>query len=190
MCLQGVGNPAKDLLKLLLLFLQHPDLGHGSDAPCRPPPPAWPRTDQRTPMPQSTSHAPACHRLSLSEPHVQSKAGGTRNPEPRTLNPYLLAYRDEMRSAVLDHEPSSCPGSNGNSFAVADRPQPVGRDAQRDQVVARRQRRRSPSARLYSAVPRSSEWPSIVTIQVRVFLHQRGVVVQRLLARIVDVILS
>src|ERR671936_2117841 len=31
--------------------------------------------------------------------------------------------------------------------------------------------RRSPSARLYSAVPRSSQWPSIVTVQVEYFFR-------------------
>src|SRR5881296_2571252 len=32
--------------------------------------------------------------------------------------------------------------------------------------------RRSPRARLYSAVPRSSQWPSIVTVQVPYFLSR------------------
>ena len=74
-----------------------------------------------------------------------------------------FAVTTKWARRFFDHAPSSCPGSNGNFLAVTDRLDTVRRDPQRYQVAWADTARRSPSARLYSAVPRSSQWPSMVT---------------------------
>jgi hypothetical protein len=53
-------------------------------------------------------------------------------------------------------------------------PNPVCGDAKRDEIVLAARARRSPSARLYSAVPRSSQWPStVMTMSGQVFRPPR-----------------
>ena len=49
--------------------------------------------------------------------------------------------------------------------------------------------RRAPSARLYSRVPRSSQWPSTVTRTRRIFLQPGGLAPQRRLVGVLDVVL-
>ncbi len=91
---------------------------------------------------------------------------------------------DEVRTAVFGPRRFVMARIERELLAVADGAQPVGPEcpAKRDTrraVTARR----SPNARLYSAVPRSSQCPSIVTVQVGVAFQQRRVLFECLLVR-------
>jgi hypothetical protein len=49
--------------------------------------------------------------------------------------------------------------------------------------------RRAPKARLYSRVPRSSQWPSILTRTPRIFAQPRSLALQQCLVAIFDLVL-
>ena len=147
-------------LQLLRLLLQHPDVGHHllcsrlcAEAG------AAPRAQH--------GDGERCHLHSL---HHESSGGPTRSPSSDNL----LRRDHEMRAAVL----------RPRGFVVARyrteipcRSSPCAADRAECRATRRyvltATARRSPSARLYSAVPRSSQWPSMVTAQRRVLLQHR-----------------
>ena len=74
---------------------------------------------------------------------------------------------DEVRAAVLRIRRLVVTRIERELLAVAHRAQPIGRECRAITRYARAaSARRSPSARLYSAVPRSSQCPSMVIVQV------------------------
>ena len=116
--LQRVGEPAEHLLELLLLFLQHADLRHqllvrlvGRAGEPR-------HRERQAMLPQPSMISCFASSFKKTDSHAAVVTGLLIEPGFNLANPDLkpTCVTTKCARRFFDHDPSSWPGSNGNSL--------------------------------------------------------------------------